>query len=94
MIRTPTPAPDFPPMFAKMPAMQAVFLVLLAATWLIGGNVVFALHFRRLGQSPWTGLKTFANPVLKFNARGWLSLLGVAALAMFFGTMALVTGMK
>ena len=32
------------------------------AVWLVGGNVLVALHYRRLGKSPWSGFKPLAFP--------------------------------
>jgi hypothetical protein len=79
-------------MFRQMPAAQFFFLVLFAATWLIGANVVVAFHHRRLGKPWWSGFKPFAFPFKEFNAREWLSLLCLAMVALLFGTVALSLG--
>jgi hypothetical protein len=56
-----------------------ILFVLGAATWLIGGNVVVAFHYRRLGQPMWSGFKPFRFPFLRFNAVEWLLLAALMA---------------
>ena len=55
------------------------------AVWLVGGNVLVALHYRRLGKSPWSGFKPLAFPFKQFNASEWVALaaLGVTSLVLF-----------
>jgi len=69
---------------AAMPGLQLVFLLLAAVTWLGGGNILVAYHYKRVGKSPWAGFKPFAFPFRHFNAREWLILAGLAALAFTF----------
>jgi hypothetical protein len=69
-------------------ANSAETLVLVGlgmAIWLIGGNVLVALHYRRMGKSPWSGLKPFAFPFKDFNSGEWIALavLATASLALF-----------
>jgi hypothetical protein len=71
-----------------MRSLQLVFICLFAATWLIGGNVVVARHYRRMGKSVWSGFKPFAFPFRNFNASEWLSLLALAALSLTFAAIA------
>src|SRR5437764_263572 len=59
-------------------------LHLAAVTWLGGGNILVAYHYKRVGKSPWAGFKPFAFPFRHFNAREWLILAGLAALAFTF----------
>ena len=40
---------------AAMPGLQLVFLLLAAVTWLGGGNILVAYHYKRVGKSPWAG---------------------------------------
>lgn len=75
--------------FANMPRLQLVFLGLLAATWLIGGNIVVARHYRRMGKPAWSGFEPFAFPFKDFNAREWLSLLVLAIASLAFGAIAM-----
>lgn len=75
-------------MFANTPGVRLLFLGLFAATWLIGGNIVVARHYRRMGKSPWSGFRPFAFPFKDFNAREWLSLLALALIAFTFGAIA------
>ena len=71
-------------MFAAMPGLQLVFLGLAAVTWLIGGNVLVAFHYRRVGKSAWSGFRPFAFPFKDFNAREWLILAILLALSLTF----------
>jgi len=73
---------------AGLPGLQLVFLGPSAATWLIGGNVLVARHYRRMGKSPWAGFQPFAFPFKDFNAAEWLTLLALLALALGFGAIA------
>ncbi|SRR6266566_3503228 len=75
-------------LFANTPRLQLLFLGLLATTWLIGGNVVVAMHYRRVGKPWWSGFRPFAFPFRDFNAREWLALSGLAIIAMMFGAIA------
>lgn len=52
-------------------AATLVFLLLAAAARLIGGNVLVAKHYRRVGKSPLSGFRPFALPFAHFNAREW-----------------------
>jgi hypothetical protein len=78
-------------MFANMPGLQLLFLALLAATWLIGGNIVVARHYRRVGKSSWSGFKPFAFPWKDFNAREWLSLLVLAIVSLTSGAITAIS---
>lgn len=78
-------------MLANRRPLQVIFLALLAITWLIGGNIVIARHYRRVGRSGWSGFKPFAFPFRNFNRAEWLSLfaLGVLSLALLAIAMSL-----
>jgi hypothetical protein len=82
-------ARDMFQMFANLPGLQLLFLALFAATWLIGGNIVVARHYRRMGKSAWSGFKPFASPWKDFNAREWLTLLALAIVSFTFGAIAI-----
>ncbi len=75
--------------FSAMPGLQLALLALAAATWLGGGNILVAYHYKRVGKSPWSGFKPFAFPFRHFNAKEWLILAGLAVLALTFGGIAL-----
>jgi hypothetical protein len=66
-----------------------MLVVLAMATWLVGGNVLVASHYRRLGKSPWSGFRPFAFPFAPFNAKEWaiLALLVVISLVLFAAAM-------
>jgi len=53
------------------------------ATWLIGGNVVVMMHYRRLGKSLWTGFRRPEFPFFKFNLKEWGMLALVAIVALY-----------
>jgi hypothetical protein len=72
-----------------MPGLQLVFLALAAVTWLGGGNILVAYHYKRVGKSAWSGFKPFAFPLRNFNAKEWLILAGLAVLALTFGGLAI-----
>jgi xanthine/uracil permease len=52
------------------------------AAWLIGGNIVVMMHYRRLGKSPWTGFTRPEFPFFKFNLKEWAMLALVAIIAL------------
>jgi hypothetical protein len=80
---------QFMAIFANMPLGQMIFLALFAGTWLIGGNILVARHYKRVGKSPWSGFKPFAFPFTNFNAKEWLALALLAAVSLTFGAIAL-----
>lgn len=82
-----------------MPGLEQVFLLLFVATWLIGGNLIVARHYRRIGESPWSGFKpsqirnaSIRNPWKRFNTAEWLMLAGIAVIALTFGFIGMVLG--
>ena len=77
-----------------MPPLQLLFLGLSAATWLIGGNIVIARHYRRMGRSGWPAFRPFAFPFKDFNTREWFALLTLGALAFVFLAIALALNPK
>ena len=79
-------------MLAALPVGQMVLLGFCAATWLIGGNVVISLHYRRIGKHWASGLKPFAFPFKDFNAKEWVLLLIVFVIAMLFGIACIAYG--
>lgn len=76
-------------LFSAMPGLQLLFLVLAALTWLGGGNILVAYHYRRVGKPAWSGFKPFAFPFRHFNAKEWLVLAGLAALTFTFAGFAM-----
>lgn len=59
-----------------------ILIGLSAVTWLVGANVLVAMHYRRVGKSIWSGFKPFAYPFKDFNRLEWLWLGLLAALAL------------
>jgi hypothetical protein len=78
--------------FASMPVGQQVLSGLFMATWLIGGNVLVAMHYRRMGKHWASGFKPFAFPFKDFNAKEWFTLFLLAIIAMSFGIAAVNYG--
>ena len=66
----------------KMPHAQLVLVLLFLAFSIIAGNAVFALHYRRKGQSAWSVFNPAKFPLFDFNAREAL-LLGAVVLVSF-----------
>ena len=92
MEQQPVEFPDILATFTAMPTGQLVLLGLFAATWLIGGNILVAYHYKRVGKHWASGLKPFAFPFKNFNATEW-SILGFLAMISFvFLIMALAYG--
>jgi hypothetical protein len=81
--------PQHPSGGAPMPGLQVVLLIVAAATWLIGGNLLVAWHYRRRGKSPWSGFRPFAFPFKDFDATEWLALAALAVLALALGAIAI-----
>jgi hypothetical protein len=75
--------------FHQMPTWQVVFVVLCAGTWLIGGNIVVALHYKRRGKPWWSGLKPLAFPLMDFTKGEALALASTAVIAFLFLFLAL-----
>lgn len=66
-----------------------MYLGLFAGTWLIGANVVVALHYKRTGKPIWSGFKPFAFPFKDFNRTEWGLLVILAVIALTFGSKAI-----
>ena len=66
-----------------------VLVVLGMATWLIGGNLLVMMHYRRMGKSPWSGFRPFAFPFSKFNFKEWclLALLALVSLTLLAASL-------
>lgn len=71
--------------FAAMPFEQLVLIGIFFATWLIGGNILVAFHYKRIGKHWASGFKPFAFPFKNFNAKEWFILLLLAIVALSFG---------
>ncbi len=64
--------------------MTLIFIVLAIGVWLVGGNILIAIHYHRLGKSVWSGLKPRVFPFKDFNALEWIILLILAIIALVF----------
>ena len=83
---------DFLATFTAMPLGQLVLFGLFAATWLIGGNILVAFHYKRVGKHWASGLKPFAFPFKDFNATEWSVLALLAVVSLLFLILALAYG--
>ncbi len=72
-----------------MSPLQLASLGLGFATWLVGGNLLVAFHYRRMGKPMWSGFRPFAFPFKDFNTKEWLALLALAALSLTFLNIAM-----
>jgi hypothetical protein len=76
-------------LLSRLSPEQLVLLALFAGTWLIGGNVLLVVHYRRLGRPWWSGFRPFAFPFKDFNGKEWLILVALAVLSLTFAGLAL-----
>ena len=76
------------PATEAMPFGELFFTVLFIATGLIGGNVVIAIHYKRMGQHWASGFKPFAFPFKNFNGTEWFNLLLVSIITMLLAAVA------
>lgn len=76
------------PVTEAMPFGELFFTVLFIATGLIGGNVVIAMHYKRMGQHWASGFKPFAFPFKNFNGTEWFNLLLVSIITMLLAAVA------
>ena len=77
---------NFAEIFQKLLEGNSLITLILfalgAGTWLIGGNLLVALHYRRVGKPVWSGFKPFAFPFKEFNAKEWVWLGVLTLMAM------------
>ena len=64
---------------------NSAFLAVGLILWLIGGNIIVALHYKRKGKNMASGFKPFAFPFKDFNKREWIEtgILSIISLALF-----------
>jgi len=74
-----------------MPPAQLFFLALAIVIWVVGVNLLFVQHCRRLGKPIWRKL---IFPYSEFNTSEWRKFFGVLALGWIFGAIALFLGPK
>lgn len=89
-----SPLPFLQKVVANNSVVTLVLVVLAACTWLIGGNLLVAKHYRRVGKSPLSGFKSFAFPFFDFNAREWGILLLLAVVTLVFALAGLLLNVR
>ncbi len=72
----------FQKLFEGNSQITLILFALGAGTWLVGGNILVALHYRRIGKSVWSGFKPFAFPFKDFNAKEWVWLGALTLMAL------------
>lgn len=76
---------DFLTLLSSMPAGQLILLGLFATTWLIGGNLLVAKHYKRIGRKQ-LGTPTYPGfPFKSLNKKEWAEFIALAIIAMAFG---------
>ncbi len=78
----PPQVPSAQEIFSTMPTAQLILLGIAGGIWLIGGNVLFYLHKRRVGKSWWQFMNPLEPPFKDFNGKEW-SILIVLVISTF-----------
>jgi len=84
MSPTPKSAQDVWRAFTHMPRTQLVFFILAGVTWLVGCNILVALHRRRTGNRVPSGSSPFEHGFFAFNRKEWLAFIAIATLTFLF----------
>jgi hypothetical protein len=74
-----------------MSNLQTALFVLFFVVSIVGVNGVFWLHYRRVGKDPRPFFNLTEFPLLRFNAREWLLLLGVTAVSLGISVLAVLS---
>ena len=85
----PLQVPSAQEIFSKMPTPQLILLGIAGCIWLIGGNILFFLHKRRVGKSWWQFMNPFEPPFKDFNGREWLVLIALIVSTFIFAGAAM-----
>ena len=74
---------DFTRIIGNLHSGKLMNIIFFMATWLIGGNILIIIHYRRLGEPWYSGFKPFAFPLKYFNLKKWiiLALLAITSLS-------------
>jgi hypothetical protein len=72
--------------------LQWVLVLLFAVTWLVGGNLIVARHYRRRGIRRRRHLPYTSFPWRTLEAREWAMFAGVFVLTIAFLLLALFVG--
>jgi hypothetical protein len=84
--------PPIREVIAKMPPLQLALLGGAGLIWIVGGNVLFHLHNRRLGKRWWQALNPFDPPFKDFNGREWIILGTLLVLSLGLGAAGINIG--
>lgn len=76
-------------MFSGLSVWQIIFILLALFTWVVGGNVLVALHYMREGKPWYSGLKPFVFPFRYFSPREWRNLIMLGFLGLGFFLIAM-----
>lgn len=76
----------------EVPLLQSILLLLCAMTWLVGGNLIVARHYRRRGIRRRRHLPYMSFPWRTFETTEWTMLAGVFVLTIGLLILALLAG--
>ena len=80
-------------MFAAMPPLQLALFISWVIFSTVAVNAVFALHCRRVGKPVLKSMLTlFSFPILDFNAKEWLLLVGAFSISLLLMVLAVRFG--
>ncbi len=71
--------------FLSWPTQTQIGIIMFAATWLIGGNLLFYFSMKRRGIPYWKILVPSFKTTFGLNAKEWLILAGLAVTSLSFG---------
>jgi hypothetical protein len=75
-------------LFAHMPRLQLVVLLLACGVWLFGANVLFHRHAQRLGKTLRQTMNPLEPPLKDLNPMEWFLLAALAVVAVGLGILA------
>ena len=81
----PPKPPEIGELFGPMPLSQKILLFGAGITWIVGGNILFIAHNRRMGKKWWYQLNPLNPPFKDFNRKEWSILVLLLIVAMALG---------
>lgn len=84
--------PDLQQILDRMPVEQLTLLILAAATWIIGGNIVVWACYRRRGIPYWKLFIPFHFWPSRLEAIDWIRLGVLAVVSLAMGALAIQLG--
>jgi hypothetical protein len=78
---------DFFALLSNLPTGQLLFLALSGVLWVVGGNMLTAMHYKRKGKHWTSGFLPFAFPFKAFNSKEWGILFLLLIICMSLATL-------